>query len=135
MLNYFPKVKSVSLAGNPIISLFGGKNLSTHPTSLLSLDISFVEMRKLDLTFLRFFPNLQSLNLSNCHVHSFQGQGFHWVTSLRVLDVRGCPLTTIPKSLFRGLTSMRRIFSENYKVCCPAILPAGFEGDQCLGSD
>ena len=61
MLNYFPKVTSVSLAGNPIISLFDGENLSAHPTSLLSLDISFVEMRKLDLTFLRFFPNLQSL--------------------------------------------------------------------------
>ena len=41
-------------------------------------------------------------------------------------------MTTIPKSLFCGLTSVRRIFSDNYKVCCPATLPTDFEGDQCL---
>ena len=134
MLQYFPKVNSLSLAGNPIMSLFGAEEHFDNLVflDLLSLDISFVEIRKLDPNVLRFFPKLQSLNLSHCHVHSVQGQGFQLLTSLQVLDIRNCPLTTIPKSIFRGLSSLRRVFADNHKVCCTSTLPEGFVGDQCL---
>ena len=133
-LSYFPKLNSLSLAGNPITSLFGAVEQYDERMlpELLSLDISSVEMRELDPNAFRFFPSLRSLNLSHCHVHSIQGQGFYQLTSLQVLDVRGCPLTTIPRSMFRGLGSLRSVFADNYKVCCPATLPVGSVVSQCM---
>ena len=87
-------------------------------------------MRELDLIFLRFFPNLQSVNLSQDQVHVVLGEGFPRLRSLQVLDVRGCPLTVFPKSIFLGLSSLRRVLADNYKLCCLATLPLGFVG-QC----
>ena len=133
LLKYFPKMESLSLAHNPIVSLFDSDERSGDSlfSELLSLDISFVEMRELNPSLLLFFPNLQSLNLSHCQVHRVQGQGFHHLKSLQVLDMRGCPLTTIPKSMFRGVSTLRRVFADNYKVCCPSNLPVEFFRDQC----
>ena len=134
LLKYFPKLNSLSLAHNPIISVFDadGRSGDSIFSELLSLDISFVEMRKLSPMLMRLFPNLRSLNLSHCKVHSVQDQGFHPLTSLQVLDMRGCPLTTIPKYMFLGMSSLRRVFADNYKVCCPSNLPLEFFSDQCL---
>ena len=134
-IEMFPKMISLSLAGNPITSLFGTKEprstTFTFP-ALLTLDLSFIELRAMNPTRLRVFPSLQFLNLSHCLVHHVQGDGFQPLTSLQVLDTRGCPLTFIPKSVFRGLGSLRHVFSDNYKVCCPATLPVGFVVDECL---
>ena len=132
--NYFPKLNSLSLADNPIVSLFDPVDQSADSVfpELLSLDISFVEMRELDPSVLLFFPNLQSVNLSHCHVRRLQDPGFQRLTSLQVLDVRGCPLTTFPESIFLGLSSLKHVAADSYKVCCPATLPVGFAGDQCV---
>ena len=133
-MNNLPGVISLSLAGNPFTSPFIKEPQLANLTfpALLTLDLSFVEMRAINPSVLRLFPSMQSLNLSHCHVHHVQGQGFQSLSSLQVLDMRQCPLTSIPKSMFRGLRSLRRVFSDNYKVCCPATLPVGFEVDRCL---
>ena len=133
-LHKFPKLMSLSVAGNPLVSLFSAEEDSASSTfhALLTLDLSFAEMREIDPGVLRIFPNLQSLNLSHCHVHHVLGQGFQSLTSLQVLDVRGCPLTSIPRSIFTGLDSLGHVFADNYKVCCPATLPVGVVVDQCL---
>ena len=132
-LRRFPRLTSLSLAENPFISLFGGENHSTTGTfsAILTLDLSFVEIGELDPSVLRIFPNLQSLNLSHCHVRRVQGS-FQFLKSLRSLDARMCPLTSFPKSIFRGLGSLRSVLADNYKVCCPATLPVGFVVDQCV---
>ena len=134
MFIYFPKLNSLSLASNPVTFLFHAREQTDDSQfrQLLVLDISFVEIRELNPNVLRSFPNLKSLNLSHCNVHTVQGQGFPWLTSLQMLDVRGCPLTTFPKSTFLDLSSLRRIFADNFKVCCPAALPAGFVSNQCM---
>ena len=130
----FPKLISLSLAGNPIVSLFSSEDQSGPQTfsSLLTLDLSFVEMKEMNPGTLSIFPNLQSLNLSHCHVHHVQGQGFQSHISLQVLDLRSCPLTSFPKFIFRDLRFLRRVLADNYKVCCPATLPGGFVVSQCL---
>ena len=132
-LNKFPKLTSVSLAGNPFVSLFGSETHSTSWTlpSLLAVNLSFVKMKELDPIVLHIFPNLQSLDLSHCHVERVQGS-LQSLTSLQSLDVRMCPLTSFPKSIFRGLGSLTRVLADNYKVCCPATLPVGFAVSQCL---
>ena len=132
-LNHFPKLTSLSLAGNPLSYVFSSERHSTSWTfpALLSLNLSFVEMKELDPSVLRIFLNLQSLDLSHCHVHHVQGS-FQLLTSLQSLDVRICPLTSFPKSIFRGLGSLRRVLADNYKVCCPATLPVGFVVGECV---
>ena len=129
----FPKLTSLSLAGNPIVSLFTDEESasSTFP-ALQSLDLSFVEMREMNPDELHLFPSLQSLNLSHCHVHHVQGQGFQLLKSLRILDVRSCPLTYFPRSIFQGMNSLRHVRADNYKLCCPATLPEGAAVDQCV---
>ena len=83
-LNNFDQLTSLSLAGNPLISLFRSESHSSIGTftALLSLNLSFVEMKELDPSMLRIFPNLQSLDLSHCHVHHVQGS-FQLLTSLQ----------------------------------------------------
>ena len=133
-MNILPKVTTLSLAGNPIVSLFRAEEQSTSSTfpALLTLDLAFIEIKEMDPDVFRPFPNLKSLNLSNCNVQQVKGQGFQSLAFLEVLDVRRCPLTSIPKSVFFGLDSLRHVLADNYKVCCPATLPVGFVVDQCL---
>ena len=133
-LRNFPKIRSLSLMGNRIVSLFSVDDRSALATvsTLLSLDLSQIEIRDMYPSMLRLFSKLQFLNLSHCKVQRVQGEGFQSVSSLQVLDVRGCPLTSIPNFLFLGLNSLRRVFADNYKVCCPATLPMGFVDGQCL---
>ena len=133
-LHNFAKLTSLSLAGNPIVSLFDvgdGLVASAFP-AMLTLDLSMVEMHKVDPSVLRLFPNLQSLNLSHCHVQHVQDRGFQLLKSLQVLDLGGCPLSSIPKSMLLGLDSLRHVWADNYKVCCRENLPVGFVLDQCV---
>ena len=133
-INKFPRIVSLSLAGNPIVSLFSDKDQSAGPTfdTLLTMDLSFVEFKEMNPSMLQPFPKLQTLNLSHCNVHHVQGQGFRLLAALKVLDVRKCPLTSFPKLMLRDLNFLQRVFAEHYKVCCPANLPVGFAGSQCL---
>ena len=132
-INKFPRIVSLSLAGNPIVSLFGSKeHAAPTASSLLMLDMSFVEVQTIDPSVLRLFPNLQTLNLSHCNLHHVHGQGFQLLTALKVLDLTKCPLTSFPKFMLRGLSSLQSVTADNYKVCCSANLPEGFVESQCL---
>ena len=135
-INTLPRIVSLSLAGNPIASLFVAKNESAAPTfnSLLTLDLSFVELQTMDPSVLHLFPNLQTLNLSHCNLQHVHGQGFQLLTALRALDVRKCPLNAFTKFMLRGQSSLQRVFADNYKVCCPKNLPVGFVVSQCLAT-
>lgn len=53
------------------------------------------------------------------------------IAKLHVLDIRGCPLSWFPSSLFQGLTELRALHTDNYKMCCPVLLPQGFNEDDC----
>ena len=133
VLNNFPKLTTLSLARNPIVSLFeaGNQSAAANFSSLWTLDVSQVKMREIDPGLFSLFPNLQSLNLSHCNVHRLRGRGFQPLASLQLLDVRRCPLTSVPKSIFLGVDSLRRVFADSYKLCCPAVLPVGFVADGC----
>ncbi|KAK7474141.1 hypothetical protein BaRGS_00034601 [Batillaria attramentaria] len=50
---------------------------------------------------------------------------------LRDLDLRGCPMTVFSRGLFQGLDRLRAVYTDNYKVCCPATLSDGFEENSC----
>ena len=129
----FPKLTSLYLARNPIISLFIEEEpVSSSFSELRTLNLSFVEIKEINPNALQLFPSLRSLNLSHCRVHQVRGQGFQLLTSLQELDVTSCPLTSFPRSIFQGLNSLRHVLADNYKLCCPATLPEGAVVDQCV---
>ena len=59
-------------------------------------------------------------------------EGFKPLPSLTDIDLRGCPVTHFPDDLFHGLTQLRVIHADNYKLCCRPTLPLGFEEHLCF---
>ncbi|XP_025079725.1 G-protein coupled receptor GRL101-like [Pomacea canaliculata] len=53
------------------------------------------------------------------------------MSDLRVLDLRQCPMTVFPQGIFQGLDRLETVFADNYKLCCPATLPRGFNVLNC----
>ena len=130
---FMPALSHVFFAGNPVISLMvthGVSNQRTFP-HLKWLSLSHVQLPVLNNSVFSFFPNLQKLNLSSSGVRNLQRNTFHSVKKLNVLDVRGCPLTQIPSDLLLGLGELQSVSADNYKLCCPAMLPAGFSVIHC----
>ena len=130
-LRGFPKLQVLSLAGNPLTSVFeDGQNSDVFPI-LVSLDMSGVVMKYLNTDMFGLFPNIHRLNLSYSRIEVVLGQGFQAFSKLSVLDTRGCPVSEFPKDVFKGLDQLRAVFADNYKLCCPATLPRGFNLNGC----
>ena len=130
-LSFLPKLRHLSLAGNPLTSVFEN-NADVVWDNLYSLDLSLIKMRRFDLKRLKPFPNLRNLNLHDCGVEEFGRDDSEVLPSgLRRLDVRGCPLTHFPYRLLRGLDSLETVQADNYKLCCSDILPLGFNPAAC----
>jgi len=125
------KLRHLSLSRNPLKSLFSlDAELMSLP-SLTSLDLSAVKMPRLDTNSFSLFPNLHILNLSLCGVELMYGEGFQAASALEVLDLAGCPMTQFPRNLFSGLDRLQSVRADNFKLCCPANLPAGFNPANC----
>ncbi|XP_025078670.1 G-protein coupled receptor GRL101-like [Pomacea canaliculata] len=45
--------------------------------------------------------------------------------------MRGCPVIAFPPDMFSGLVRLQTVFADNFKLCCPAILPADFNVQSC----
>ncbi|KAL8625090.1 hypothetical protein ACOMHN_030725 [Nucella lapillus] len=122
----------LSLAANPVQFVFAERSgRSVFMPSLLNLDLSHILLEESDIHVLAMFPNLTHLNLSNTGLDSVSDQGLQFVSQLQVLDLRGCPLTYFPASLIRDLRFLYTVFSDNYKLCCPTMLPEGFNTHHC----
>nr|KAG5686927.1 hypothetical protein BaRGS_018916 [Batillaria attramentaria] len=88
-------------------------------------------LREFRLSMLSTLVNLQTLNLSESGIEHVLGEGQQMPRKLSVLDVRGCPLLTFPRNMLNGTVSLQAVFSDNYKLCCPASLPADFNLNNC----
>ena len=71
---------------------------------------------------MRMFHTVQALNL---------GSGFQSMKQLRVLDVRGSALSVFAKGIFQGLDELDVVYADNYKLCCPGVVPDGFNTAHC----
>ena len=131
-LIHFRQLKTLRLAGNPLATrgLFDG----TAFPSLNVLDVSRVAIRKITVSMMKVFPNLLSVNLSNCNVETVSDGGFRYLSKLRVLDLRGCPMLEFSSDIFQGLEALQRVYADNYKLCCPDTLPIDFNINNCLAS-
>ena len=121
-------LRSLTLASNKFMSL----NLDTNLTfpNMISIDFSNLNIPEINHTLLRLFPNIQYLNLSGNRIQ-VSSQGFNELRELKVLDLRGSPMTDFPVDIFRHLEHIETIFTDNYKLCCPTVLPEGFDPTNC----
>ena len=120
----------LSLAGNPLgVRLFSDAKLQLSVSHIQTLDLSRVVIPELNSTVFRVFPDLQVLNLSHSGVSAVAGD--FQIPRLHKLDLRGCSLSEFPRSMLTGLEKLRTVYSDDFKLCCPAALPAGFNAHGC----
>ena len=130
LLSGFPNLKLLELSGNRLSAI-----RATVPrdslASLLLLDLSGSRLSSLDVSNLTMFSNLQVLNLSGSGVDRVRGEGFRLLTRLQVLDLRGSSVSEFPRNVLKDLEELRLVYADNYKLCCSAMLPAGFRLSDC----
>ena len=126
------RLRVLFLAGNPLTSFFAADSANPFfTTQLQTLDLSRVKMQAIDLRMLSSLPRLQTLNLSNCGIEELRWSGDNQTSQLQVLDLRGCPVTAFPRKVFKRLTRLRKVQADDFKLCCPAVLPDGFKLSRC----
>ena len=128
-----PNLERLFVSGNPLVTLFSvaGDRTGVVMSALRVLDVSRLNLKVLDVSFLPALPELHTVNLSAAGVHVLKGEGFRSLRKLRVLDLRGCPLTHFSRDIFQGLDDLQAVYAENYKLCCPATLPSSFNAQNC----
>ncbi|KAK7105392.1 hypothetical protein V1264_016781 [Littorina saxatilis] len=132
-LSYLSNLQHLSLAGNPLASIFPKQGAPpVLITSLHTLDLSRVKMSQFHMSILIPFPSIRILNLSDCEVDTLSTDDFKTPASLHVMDVRGCPLTYFPRDVLQDLEELQKIMADNYKLCCPQMLPPGFNLASCI---
>ncbi|XP_025113529.1 G-protein coupled receptor GRL101-like [Pomacea canaliculata] len=119
----------LKISNNPVTSFYLHNFNYTSPLKIL--DVSHVRISEIDFAIMRFFPSLMTLNVSGNQIKYVTGQGFFSMMNLHVLDLRQCPLTHFPKGIFQALERLESVFTDNYKLCCPATLPKGFNVLNC----
>ena len=119
------------LADNPVMSLFDSPSSTVVHDSLLTLELAQIPLHQNGFKFLSIFPNLRKLNFSHCGIRGIVGPTLQAVTNLVEIDLRGCPMVSFQWGLFEGLDKLDRVFTDNSKLCCPAILPTHFNLLNC----
>ncbi|KAL8576733.1 hypothetical protein ACOMHN_065977 [Nucella lapillus] len=124
-------LQRLDLSENPLEALFSlpGDGLVSFP-ALITLDLSNIPMEEINLRVFSIFPDLRSLNLSQCGIVSVVGSAFQ-TDRLRDVDFTGCPMTQTPLHLLLGLEELQSVRADNFKLCCPVMLPQQFDSSHC----
>ena len=128
-----PQLTVLFLAGNPLTRMFTNR---TEPSIELNkiqiLDLSRVDMHSVDVILFSVFTNLHSLNLSHCGIEVLQWNSSQIpVASMEILDLRGSLVHEFPRDVLRGFLQLQLLFTDNFKLCCPSVLPPGFAPSHC----
>ena len=131
-LSLLPNLYQLSLAGNPLTSSLFTEHVSQRAfQSVKILDMSRVYILKLNTSIFTAFITLKLLNLSGNGIQAIMDDGLNSLADLRLLDLRGSPITEFPPSIFRDLSELQTVFADNYKLCCPVNLPTHFNPAHC----
>ena len=132
----FSQIKILILSGNPLVSPFVSKTqrpLKSVMNSVRVVNLSRVMLSKLNIDIFSFFPEIDTLNLSFTGLQSVVGSQSGVLSKLQTLDLRGCPIDSFSKLVFKNLSSLRNLHVDNYKVCCSKVLPVKFNIKYCHG--
>ena len=121
------------LRGNPLRSAVVHWNTSSSVAPpLTELDLTNCRVYHLSLGHLSVFANLHTLNLSGSSTQRITGAVSQSLGEVRVLDLRGCPVTDFPPHVFGRLKKLQALYSSSYRLCCTELLPEGFNLHNCL---
>ena len=131
-LKALSNLAALCLSENPITQLFSkNSNTTSQLVSVRMLEISNVLFANFNVAALNVFPNLQSLNLSNCGIGRLTASGRGSLSKLEAIDLRGNAVLEFPPTLFLELHSLKQVHGGTYKLCCSQVLPAGFNPRNC----
>ena len=127
-----PNLKTLFLSNNPLLTLLNNSigSLSTCQ-GIQMLDLSFNSLPAISEQFVNMFPNLRSLNLSQCSTQRVSGQGFQPMKQLGLLDLRGCPISEFQADTFKGLSQLQAVYGDSYKLCCTVAKARDVESNVC----
>jgi hypothetical protein len=121
----------LSLTHNPLEVLQNGDS-QLKQRSHLRLDFSYTDLQDFRSESLAHFPTVKSLNLSHTKLRAIGPSGFRHVPMLTDVDLSDSPVQTFPENVFSHLTRLQRVVTDNYKLCCPDVLPDDFNERNCL---
>ena len=130
-LKHAQSLQLLFLAGNPLVPFLAQDSAVNSFPNIRVLDLSRVAMKTLSANSLSILSKLQLLNLSDSGLQRVVGAVLQKLQMLQTLDLRGCPVSEFPPDLFQGLTELQTIYTDNYRLCCPVILPDGFNVRNC----
>ena len=151
-LRFLKNLKFLSLSGNPLVAVSNtalpvtwtlpfvrdtrdrlnpSSANTTSSLKLQSLDLSQTHLKAYSGTPFASVPDLKTLNMSRSSLEMITDDGFRSTWKLETLDVKGSQLQTFPNSLLRDLTQLQLVNADNFKLCCQAMLPEGFDARNC----
>ena len=125
------QLRTLCLMDNPLTEIKGGDS-GEHSLYLSHVDLSYTLLSVFSSEPLQRFLALKSINISFCRVTAVVGEGFQPTPTLQQIDTRGNPMQTYPQNIFKVLVHLRMVFTSNYKLCCPGMLPGGSVEDLCF---
>ncbi|KAL8612858.1 hypothetical protein ACOMHN_038113 [Nucella lapillus] len=127
-----PHLHTLSLSANPLSQVLGVVTPQQPSCSLHSLDLSGTALQSLDTHNFTCFSRLRLLNLSGSGVQRVSPAGLRPFGRLEKVDLRGCAVRDFSRGLLERQSQLQALWADNYKLCCPAVLPAGFATANCF---
>ena len=122
-------IQKIILSNNPISTLSVERYIQN--ISLRFLDLSSTHLEIIDMAQLASLPMLQILNVSHGKLQSLNPKGNFSMLSLQVLDLQGSFLQSLQQGVLKTISVATKVFSSNYRICCPMNLPENFNLQQC----
>lgn len=124
-------LRVLDLSANPLTSLFTSAKTTATVPSLRLLDLSQGAIRRINVSLVASFPNIEVMNLTFSGITHLAGNSSRFLPKLQVLLLEGCLVTDFPEEFFKELGHLRYLKSDNYKLCCSQVLPDQFDQNNC----
>ncbi|KAH9489571.1 hypothetical protein Btru_037218 [Bulinus truncatus] len=101
------------------------------PESLEVIDLSHTSVHSLPVMCFEKLKNLRVLDLSYTGITKFVNMGLPQNFQLETLNIQGVIMTDVRADFFEGLTVRTKLWSSDFKLCCPQIRGINISPDKC----
>ena len=119
---HLPSMKEIALSNNPLVN-FTIQDVSMKHTALQRIDMSSTHLSEFDCGVFSRFPMTTFLNISHCGTVKLTKNMFSCFTYLNELDVRDTNIVQNELSLLGRMQHIEIVFSDDYRHCCPVVMP------------
>ena len=126
------QLQRLNLMGNPLTQLSQTHtSLPSIMSALVTLDLSYTDLTHIPRDFLSIFQGLKVLNLTASKLKEISKEIFQNVTRLEVLDIQQVILFDFSDAVLTSVSSLKYVFTDDYRLCCKSLLPRGFNLVNC----